>query len=843
MKLINFTAPRPQFSDVNGDPLALGRVTFYEAGTTTLKTVYSDADKTATAPNPHELDAGGFVQDGGVWLDDGRYKILVEKSDGAGGWIEEYTIDDVPGTPGVPSELTGAIIGTIADLRLLDPGAFGAVFITGYYEVGDRGEGWFVWDENSNAVDNGGTVISPNGAPSFGRWKRLIQQTKIIPQIFGAMTETAFGVSSNMQSLVDWCNESGNEEYTKLRLDPGSYFVDGSVGIDGQIDLEVADGVVFDNHPATSGTVSITCKSAIIETKTSSIVGDDITLIFNPTDMTIRVNNAWFGSSDFALLDHILSTSGLNRDWDVYTTLEIENGAVGVLNFPDLYFFNNAVFNIISTSALVNINTIISLARNTFIFPNQFSNVRIAKGEIFASWFNFSDSFKFEDMLECITDANTRFRNLKWDSDVVMSGGNTTNYKVNHDFTYGGSVSCSSGTIRFQSITAGKIKIFDENATGFYEVISGTIKPEWFGAMGYDFAQASQNVISFNKMFANWVSSSLAYIDGDGVLYSFNSQITYAGPFTTLRMRNIQFLENTLVAGTFFSIDGAFNFENISFETNATNIIDTNAAGDYNQSFINCKFVGGGALNRSVDVKGPSTHKKMVTFSNCRFENAALNCRNATVLGCYFLYSNIVYQRDSIFDSTFFVCKNNTFQSKDLKLATIEIDCLIPNSKIMGLVVTGNIWIDLIGEITASYKAIDTTNADINGHNADVYDNTNATPSRFSKIPTTRPKGVREFVGAASPFNITLNTNPGLPDEVFLPLGTAPIAGYVCGAGQWQGATTGLLDVSFNNDNSNGAVAFPNVKCEFGGSGLGNDIVVTYEFINSTNEKLVNIVQ
>ena len=845
MKLINFTAPRPQFSDVNGDPLALGRVSFYSAGTTTLKTVYSDADKIAASSNPQTLDAGGFVQDGGVWLDEGRYKVIVEKSNGAGGWVEEYTIDDIPGTPGVTGELTGATIGTIADLRLLDPGAFGAVFVSGYYEGADRGEGWFLWDANNSIADNGGTIISPNGAPSFGRWKRLLQQSKIIPQIFGAMTNTSFGVSSNMQSMIDWCNTAGNEEYLKVRLDPGNYFIDGNVAFDNNIDLEVADGVIFDNHAATSGTLTITCQSAIIEAKTTAIVGSDISLVFNPTDISINLNPAWYGTSNYDKLIGISNPANLGaRDLDVYTALTIEPGGTGAIAFNNMYFYDGGLFNINNVDVSVSIleiraeNRISSSGLNYPIFVNQFDNVRIANGDIYISWFDIPTIVKYNDMLECITAANTRPRVLKWNIAKSLPGGNSTNYNVNHDFSYGGSISCTSNVFKLNSITAGNIQIFDIASGGKYQILSGVIFPEWFGAFPYDGSKVSNNVNAFNFIFDNWIFASLCYIDGHGATYFLNGNISVTTN-QTFKMRNIKLSDSTLSIGTFFDIDGPAEFQNVDFDSNAPTVLKTTTTAEHNISFENCTFKSD-TTRGIVDVKGPMLgnilEEKRADFLNCRFESTTLECGNAFVTNSFFLYSNIVHEIEGqtpIKSGLKFL--NNTLQSIDGRLATIELKGRTAGNVaiVNALYVLNNNWIDRVNDVTSSYNTIFATNLLSRSHKADVYDNYTQ-GAGFAKVPTTRPFGRREILGAGTPFTLTLDAN-----ETFLAAGTAPQFGSVCGAGYFQGSATDLIDVSFEGAYSNGAATFPNVSCRYIASGSGNDIIVNYNFINTTNQPVL----
>lgn len=66
--------PRPQFFDSSGDPLVSGLMYFYETGTTTLKTTYSDVNLTTANANPVVLDADGRLPN--VWYDGSARQVL-----------------------------------------------------------------------------------------------------------------------------------------------------------------------------------------------------------------------------------------------------------------------------------------------------------------------------------------------------------------------------------------------------------------------------------------------------------------------------------------------------------------------------------------------------------------------------------------------------------------------------------------------------------------------------------------------------------------------------------------------------------------------------------------------
>ena len=80
LNLPRLTSPRFfAVHPVTGRPIAFGSITFYAAGTTTLRTVYADRTGLVPAQNPTPLDAAGSCE---VFLS-GPYRIEVKDTDGS----------------------------------------------------------------------------------------------------------------------------------------------------------------------------------------------------------------------------------------------------------------------------------------------------------------------------------------------------------------------------------------------------------------------------------------------------------------------------------------------------------------------------------------------------------------------------------------------------------------------------------------------------------------------------------------------------------------------------------------------------------------------------------------
>jgi len=89
-----------QYLDANGNPLSGGLLYFYETGTTTAKTTYSDVGQTTPNTNPVVLDAAGRQPD--IFFT-GSAKVVVQSSAG----VTVDTVDPVAG-----DTMTGAEIKT-----------------------------------------------------------------------------------------------------------------------------------------------------------------------------------------------------------------------------------------------------------------------------------------------------------------------------------------------------------------------------------------------------------------------------------------------------------------------------------------------------------------------------------------------------------------------------------------------------------------------------------------------------------------------------------------------------------------------------------------------------------
>jgi colanic acid biosynthesis protein WcaM len=99
--------PRFKFTDESGNPLALGSVTVYQAGTTTLANTYQDRALTTLNTNPVTLDANGECL---FWVSDAyEYKFLLKNA--AGATVSGSPTDNIPstGTSGFLQAGAGAV--------------------------------------------------------------------------------------------------------------------------------------------------------------------------------------------------------------------------------------------------------------------------------------------------------------------------------------------------------------------------------------------------------------------------------------------------------------------------------------------------------------------------------------------------------------------------------------------------------------------------------------------------------------------------------------------------------------------------------------------------------------
>lgn len=81
--------------DANVNPVRLGKLYTYEAGTLTPKDTYTDASGLIANENPVNLDAEGYPDSGGLWLGSGAYKFILKDADGAEVW--PVPLDNITG--------------------------------------------------------------------------------------------------------------------------------------------------------------------------------------------------------------------------------------------------------------------------------------------------------------------------------------------------------------------------------------------------------------------------------------------------------------------------------------------------------------------------------------------------------------------------------------------------------------------------------------------------------------------------------------------------------------------------------------------------------------------------
>lgn len=212
----------------------------YDAGTSTLSTVYTAAALTAVA-NPQIAGSNGILV---FWLDDGSaYDIQVKTADDATILLnlESY----LPDGSGIISNQT-AVIATVAAAKLLTAGAYPLVYIEGRTSAGDGYEGLFRWDGSDLSTEvtadtENGVYVPPNSdaTGASGAWVRVFDGA-LVPEWFGAAGDGAADDSSAFSGMVSLGEAVDKRVYT---LDPSkTYLIE---------EVEYSEGFVLEGNFAT----------------------------------------------------------------------------------------------------------------------------------------------------------------------------------------------------------------------------------------------------------------------------------------------------------------------------------------------------------------------------------------------------------------------------------------------------------------------------------------------------------------------------------------------------------------------------------------------------------------
>jgi len=190
----------------DGAPLVGGKVYTYEAGTTTPKATYSNADGTASNTNPVILDSRGEA----VIFWEGAYKVVVK--DSLDNTIR--TVDDVSTVIDMANityageamsvileDRLSHVVEDIDALKAVDSTLFTMAYVKGYYASGDGGGGDYWYDSgDTTTADNGGSVIV---ATDGARWKLLTNGKPWSVLQFGAKPDYTTDATSAIQAAMD----------------------------------------------------------------------------------------------------------------------------------------------------------------------------------------------------------------------------------------------------------------------------------------------------------------------------------------------------------------------------------------------------------------------------------------------------------------------------------------------------------------------------------------------------------------------------------------------------------------------------------------------------------------
>lgn len=545
---IPFVHPRARFFDPNGNPLEFGRVIFYDAGTTTLKTVYSDKTNTTPAPNPHELDADGFVQDGGVWLGEGRYDIVVQRAltippTEETDWANYWTMPDIPGSLSeIEGELTTTFVETIQDLRDIAIGTIQLVYVAGYFEAGDTGGGWFIYQPNSVQADDGGAFIAPTGAGAQGRYHRIFEEA-YTGAMWGALESNPSPVDANLVNAADYCETVKSP----LTLTGQVLELSGNVTLSQNIHLVVQFGAIFNS--STSSVVRLETKSIGFEGQGPLISGN--TELFIVPDTPTDVYPDFWGTDDAGMFAELPSHYGsctlvISRKYDASSLLgslvldrlrfeadgDLTINADLILGYP--YEFPEGADQLFT---IQNFGTANSLTTN---YPTVYGH-------------HFSvtpDDNIYQALIDGATAVQTRQGTIIWEgvigfnNTVVADDTGLVTRVVSRETNL---VLVGTENTAFGIVDAGQFQIFDSNSI-VNPFVRNSVRGSWFGL--YSGMDANEAVEALRRSLDCTFTDNYGVVDYEGINVDLAATVVQSSSTSAKLLKNGNFNEGAGFVGT-----------------------------------------------------------------------------------------------------------------------------------------------------------------------------------------------------------------------------------------------------------------------------------------------------
>ena len=625
-----YSSPRARFYDSNAKPLSLGSVTYYYAGTTTLKNIFTDSTEAVQATNPQVLDIEGYVREGGVWLGEGNYKVVLKDSNGNTIWTQ----DNVKGAPETGTgELSTTFVENIQNMRDLDLEAGRFVYVAGYFSKTDTGGGYFYYDEDNTDADDGGYVINSTGAPASGRYLRISTSNKAYGSEFGISNENTGTINSALTNAQTYVINNSNRK--TLVLDSGGA-LSGNINLTGAYRLEILEGVKF--TASSTYTITLSMDDAVCESKTS-LVDDTALLDWSPVSKT-ECYPEWWGVNDAAFNDdrvplNRITTNSTIVFTGIYSLAPVD--APQLVTVDGCHFKKGCKISLIgafaANSEFLNVTwdedaqdvftagSYETLRFNQPMGVNLFENV-------------LTDATRYENMLKAVTAQKTKQGGLIWKSLGTSRSIQPTitftdkSYPIVSEFI-------DSQIVLTTFLYIGNVintneQIISVNNLTCPIITNPEYKLAWIGVKeSDDSTTVADNWTTMNKMDAYSNSLSAYDIfpvwDGDNMTVKLNKTWTISSSTGNLKVKNLLVKDSTNVAwsGTSAIIDIDMNteFDNVSFETDRKDFyLDSSNSIDFTWS--NSTYDNG--INSTSD---PFT---INTAGDIKFDNVTLNIVNGT---------------------------------------------------------------------------------------------------------------------------------------------------------------------------------------------------------------------